>query len=219
MNQESSSSQTTKPSKIDRDRDLLDRQEYFGTTNSDTLSPQDVYPITNSSNKKDLSSLENAPQIDRNNKPQRFRNAHEMLFGRSEKRDADYNAPEYINTAAVLNSRADYESNERATTVTNGRGLVAFGDNSSYSSDSYNKYGSPFGTFDKRFNQMGLSPQRPAYNPYRFTRSTAFPAQITGSTLKQNTLDRVSKPLPTTPKCELSNSIAPSPPKPVHVLP
>lgn len=90
--------------------DALDRDEYFGSMKDtyNALYPSDRYPINNgqSSVKPAMfglrspnveSGAEPPPRINRANKPNRFKSAHERLFGRSESNDID-NTPDYINT-------------------------------------------------------------------------------------------------------------------------
>jgi hypothetical protein len=156
--------------------DHIYSSKYQSVNESQPQIPSTTSTISTTSH----SAPEPPPRIDRNNKPTRFRSAQERLFGRREKRDS-FNTPDYINTTQKCDSLDRTTSSGMTTGLTNGRHLSggnggAFGDSSSYSSDSYNKYGSPTSTLDnKQNNRYNSVHNRPSHDPYRFTRSTAQP--------------------------------------------
>lgn len=161
-----------------------DRDDYFGSPKDssayNTLKAGERYPNSgpiadNIYGTKTQTGPEPPPRIDRNNKPSRFRSAHERLFGRRERES--FSTPDYINTTSPTATGTQKCDSLDRPPVPNGRHITgAFGDSSSYSSDSYNKYGSPSSTLDnkQRYNSI-TSNGRPAHDPYRFTRSTAQP--------------------------------------------
>jgi len=102
--------------------------------------------------------------------------------------------------------------------MTNGRHTGgAFGDSSSYSSDSYNKYGSPSSTLDnkQKYNSISSQNGRPAHDPYRFTRSTAQPHPLNQiNQIKQQSPERVVKPMSPPTKYVEPMQNRPAPPSP-----
>ncbi|XP_015793036.1 tight junction protein ZO-1 [Tetranychus urticae] len=152
-------------------KEALERDEYFASMKDpyNALYPNERYPnssvpVSNgntimadiqpiymrTSGHPATNGHEPPPRIDRANKPNRFRNAHEALFGISD-RDAN-NPPDYINTTIAetfppTNGGTKNSSLDRHSALVNGRSSLI--DNSSYSSDSY-KYISPTSTFDDR---------------------------------------------------------------------
>ncbi|XP_054162043.1 tight junction protein ZO-1-like isoform X2 [Oppia nitens] len=198
-------------------------KEYFGSPKDsssayNTLKAGERYPAApvppNDNIYGTKTGPEPPPRIDRNNKPSRFRSAHERLFGRRDRES--YTASDYINTSSAMPSSQKCDSLER-TTITNGKQHIngAFGDSSSYSSDSYNKYGSPTGTLDNKQNYNTTSSNgRPAHDPYRFTRSTAQPHPSTS--MKPQSPERSIKPMSPPNKYQIdaiqSRPVPPSPP-------
>ncbi|XP_053214787.1 tight junction protein ZO-1-like isoform X2 [Panonychus citri] len=172
-------SQTMSPAAYSKKKEALERDEYFasmkdpynalypnerypssnGNTNGPTVTVADIQPIYMRTSVSQPPSATNGPEppprIDRANKPNRFRSAHEALFGISD-RDAD-NPPDYINTAITPTGTLQASTNgggtknsslDRHSALVNGRTSLMM-DNSSHSSDSY-KYISPTSTFDDR---------------------------------------------------------------------
>ena len=187
-----------------------DAEEYFGTAAKDfaTLYPNERYPNEklpednyantgkNSFFKSSRGSSSAAkvngscppPRVDRGKKPSRFRSAHERLFGRSSektaaKRDSFDDAPDYINTddmAISMNKTVPEKAPSNVQQIEGHKRGPSYIDNSSLSSDSFNKYGSPNGTsVDAKNGHEKGSGNR--HDPYRFTRSTAQPVTPTKS--------------------------------------
>ena len=191
---------------IEKSEDL-DREEYFGSGKDtyNSLYPSDRYPMTNGQSTVKATAmfglrpnLENEPEppprINRANKPNRFRSAHERLFGRPISRELD-NTPDYINT--TMPAQTPIPSNSKSISNSHANGVnsrVNYMDNSSYSSDSY-KYGSPIGTLDdKKYGSLTSANStltlnsRPFYDPYTFNRAN--PQSLNNSTPeKQNGLE------------------------------
>lgn len=195
-------------------KEAADHEEYFGTSRElyNTLPPHERYPGDYNNiygNKASHTGPEPPPRVDRNNKPSRFRSAHERLFGRKENRDS-FSTPDYINTTSSPPASQKFDSLDRPS-IPNGRG-----DNSSFSSDSYNKYGSPSGTLDKqRYNSMNSNSNygsRPVHDPYKFTRSTAQPHGIIN--MKPQTPERAPKIMPPPPSKYDSVPMRAAPPSP-----
>lgn len=194
-------------------KDVNDHEDYFGSTPSKEVGQ--VHPMSNDgktaqlevddnyantgtsivhksgSAKKSSSSKvgpEPPPRVDRAKKPSRFRSAHERLFGRftspkNEPMSRDsYDAPDYINTATIT---ATVTKTEKAL---NGKTGLSYIDNSSLSSDSYNKYGSPQSTLDGKHRNGLTNGSRPSHDPYRFTKISGQPATPTKS--NATSLDR-----------------------------
>lgn len=201
----------------------VDREDYFGSTKDssayNTLKAGERYPPPGPPNESIYGTKQTGPEppprVDRGNKPSRFRSAHERLFGRRERES--YSAPDYINTTSPTTPGPQkYDSLDRPP-ITNGRHITgAFGDSSSYSSDSYNKYGSPSSTLDnkQRYNSI-TSNGRPAHDPYRFTRSTAQPHALNQmNQMKPQSPERSVKPMSSPSKYDSiqSRPVPPSPP-------
>lgn len=202
-----------------------DHEEYFGTT-----SPKEVghvFPTSHSEKMKELEVEDNyantgrnvngsgrksnptkvgpepPPRVDRGKKPSRFRSAHERLFGRfsgpkNEPMSREsYDAPDYINTATIT---ATVTKTEKAL---NGKTGLSYIDNSSLSSDSYNKYTSPQSTLDGKHrngltstgltNSIGGGASRPTHDPYRFTKISSSGCQP-GTPTKSNGTSLERKP-------------------------
>ncbi|CAG2104772.1 unnamed protein product, partial [Medioppia subpectinata] len=222
----------------DTDRD---REDYFGSPKDssayNTLKAGERYPPPGPSNEniygtKAHTGPEPPPRVDRLNKPSRFRSAHERLFGRRESRRESFTAPDYINTTTPPTSAPQSQKCDSLDrpAMTNGRHISgAFGDSSSYSSDSYNKYGSPSSTLDNKQKYNSISSNgRPAHDPYRFTRSTAIPGRMDPSNplnqmnqinqmnqMKPQSPERAAKPTSTPTKYVdpiQSRPVPPSPP-------
>ncbi|CAG2165528.1 unnamed protein product, partial [Oppiella nova] len=198
-----------------------DRDDYFGSPKDssayNTLKAGERYPPPGPSNENIYGTKtgpEPPPRVDRLSKPSRFRSAHERLFGRRERES--YTAPDYINTTsppAPVPQSQKCDSLDRPA-MTNGRHISgAFGDSSSYSSDSYNKYGSPSSTLDnkQRYNSIS-SNGRPAHDPYRFTRSTAM--NHIQNQMKPQSPERAVKPTTTPTKYVEPLPNRPVPPSP-----
>lgn len=186
--------------------------------------------------------LETPPRIDRNNKPSRFRSAHERLFGSSGKSNKSVPQPpppppptnnvppvvvengnyqlddsDYINTSAPIQFKEFNQAKITANNLTNGgqqRYVTgAFGDTSSYSSDSYNKYGSSNSTLEAKHGAGSRS------DPYKFTRSTVQPLPSHSTLSSKNSSLERSKPLPPPPPHKepttvLTSSFVKAPPSP-----
>lgn len=113
---------------------------------------------------------------------------------------------DYINTLAPIAKFEDQNNNDisssKVTPQPNGHSTSsqryvtgAFGDTSSYSSDSYNKYGSPGSTLEPKSSSSRNVPSQASMNdPYRYTRSTTLPI----NSPKSSSLEKC-KPLPPPP--------------------
>lgn len=178
--------------------DSADHEEYFGAKSSkepgqafpnshcekmNQQENEDNYANTgpnitstvSSSGKKSKVGPEPPPRVDRAKKPSRFRSAHERLFGRftASKNEPtsrySYDAPDYINTATITAAVATAEK------TLNGKTGLSYIDNSSLSSDSYNKYGSPPNTLEGKNRNELSNGNRRTHDPYRFTKISGQP--------------------------------------------
>ena len=212
----------TSPVKNEKD----DHEEYFGTTppkeigkvfpnnhssKDNQMEIEGNYSNTgrninsgNSSGKKSGNAKvgpEPPPRVDRGKKPSRFRSAHERLFGRftspkNEPMSRDsYDAPDYINTATIT---ATVIKTEKAL---NGKTGLSYIDNSSVSSDSYNKYGSPQNTLNGKSGNDQKNGNRHTHDPYRFTKISGQPGMPTknNASLERNPSSSFSSPAKTFP--------------------
>lgn len=160
--------------------------------------------INGSAKKRSSSKVgpEPPPRVDRAKKPSRFRSAHERLFGRftspkNEPMSRDsYDAPDYINTATITATVTKTEN------PLNGKTGLSYIDNSSLSSDSYNKYGSPQSTLDGKHRNGMTNGNRPTHDPYRFTKISGQPGTPTKSnatSLERKPSSAFSSPVKTFP--------------------
>ena len=208
-------------------------QEVYSARQSDSPlppPPPTTLPPSSNNTKIQQQFLETPPRIDRNNKPSRFRSAHERLFGTKngppalngsavENGNYQVDDSDYINTSAPVQYKEFHQAKITPNPANvNGQRYVtgAFGDTSSYSSDSYNKYGSPNSTLEAKQGHVSRNPS--SNDPYKFTRSTAQPlSHLTGSS-KNSSLER-NKPLPPPPPHKepntgLTSTFAKNPPSP-----
>lgn len=192
--------------------------EVFETQSRLTESPLPPPPASSlSTSKIQQQCLETPPRIDRNNKPSRFRSAHERLFGSCIAKNSSQNNnninnnhyqmddSDYINTTSLEYPEKSLANSDMAT----------FGDVSSHNSiETYSKYtANPVTMMDKQ-NSMSRSGTS-SNDPYRFTRSTAQPVQQS-NTIKSVNMERGKVPMSFTKMDSQYTKIPPSPPpKPI----
>lgn len=176
--------------------------------------------------------VETPPQIDRNSKPSRFRSAHERLFGsksifaslgNSSSSNYQNDESEYINTSSPVKMEEPPSPQKPPPPATGQQRFVtgAFGDTSSYSSDSYNKYGSASSTLDatQAANSRALSGNEPSKPARRSVQPSSHPAVLAS---KLCSLERNKALLPAPvlsaakvePPIPLTGSFSKAPPSP-----